>query len=1703
MTNENETNIPLLDLTPIYLQNTNNIINTFIFMNLDQGHDFHDGSARTKTSSGNSTWVDLDVKGKGFINQIKRSIFNNKYPDGNHLLTSSDGEIFGNSDFIKGSLNTTFVGGNGAYGLVVIDNENFQKYNNNISIEENIIDVIKKNINIKILNLADKIYFVGEGDTFGDQGRTFTIENNDDKEINILFLPFYQRVYNGSMHKLWTFNNIKHIYLIKIVEITLNKQPESMELLNPIFTCEKFTTINNINPQYVLNYNQFLNGVKKGDTNTFVNKFKKKLQDEGLFEQYKDYFIKNDKSMKFDLIHQLPDNIQKIIFNIFIVCLMTNDFNPNLIDNIVSDGTNSLSFDRETKKFVLKVSNINFLDFVSRGVKYHFENCGDKSFRHFLNLLYLNEKPYIHPNYVCNNIEVETAKDVILMKLQGDVLDEYNNLMKNKIPIDDTNENFISKQYGFITDTNIGSNQTESTAEYIINSLNNTINIEKGIELQSGGALENFPNETQNFIKKITGVGNNYFLISTYVTQILDKLQDNPNCSELQNELKDFIQQKYNKDISKDINKYKCETEILNTEKKELDSNSSFLIQPKTSIESALTTAETVSPTTEETSIITTIPSSTVQGFDNIPNVNEIFDLELPSELTEKFVPINAKSMKNSVDIFIDKYSNKLQLYYDFIKQNEGIVHSNNYFNNCWQSTDFYQKGGGSYPFKFTVASGSLDSSSLGGQSLPQYHPPEIDIYMPIFKLDGDKSILKGVIVRMVIVKEILNNPINSKSKVVVFCHFVYIDFERTQIIPPNDISEYPQKIKELLDFTIKNTVYVKNKSSCVNLDELPNIKLNDEENIDFKIINLYVEGQSETKSRNWYKYYTHTQGPTVKESIVIPVNYNTRSEIESGTNFDYVASGIVDVAEKLIDNSGKLREIFVDEKAQVQFIKLFLVRNKYTGDKSRSTDTLFLNQIKYLEGVQISNDENTLYNAQMLGLNTVWSTSSKSVFYMAPYMTSEGKFPITTGTYVEILKKGLKSNPNIKVYMPNKDESGSKVDDTSLIQSEIRDELMDTLDPTFISDYQNFIKNSKNPNNLTIGSGFIEQFVNGIFNYREKLNKQINDFFEQCSFLDEFITKCDNENRILMDDNCINIFNNDKNKESFPFKLNKLYEEIIDNIKSIKINLAGIYQSLFTFIIQINKSDVLKNDIDSLSNLILYLSKTYPWWLKQVLDYKEQLIKYNYCKTYKNILNKIKILIDKSSSDETKNYTSLYNKLNIKILVKNCDSIEAPDINNILLKEYIPKTQDDIGYDANQELVNLEDNQLKYKIISKNFLDKLKQIKVKPLDTRNLDQINDSDTLNILKNPITQETKDKFRLFLVKRKQRAIQKETASLGGASLLNGESMEIANINEENKDNSIELIETNKTPIISSLKSSEFSQQIIDFYKNSYKCNIGNKIKNYVEIIIFIHENYGKLLFEPIDIKEENSSLVIKIFLINIDFINKSFSPIIDYNIIVKKFSLVDDTYTTEEMNSLLNLYSSQLNLYSLINDIILSNYSSLELANLFHDSISDNTLNELEIPYFKYDLERKIMLENNINSDLSQSVIGNKRSFDSEIVEQEDNNKKKPFNNEFIESELLSNKKRPLELSSGISSEQLKKIQKSEIYDNTNFIPFNNNLSLNNRALGKSYAGSIKKNRKYKRFNKTIKKIKNKNKNPNPNFSKKKKYLKRRKYTRRH
>jgi hypothetical protein len=1663
------TETPLLNLTPVYLQNTDNIVNTLIFMNVDQGHDFHDGSARTKTSAGLSTWVDLDLKNKGFLNQIPSRVFYQKYPNDTtpdeKTYPLSNDDIFGNSDFIKGSLNTTFVGGSGAYAFVVVEDEDLKiPLPEGTTLEEAIIKEITKNITIKIQNNGDKFYIYAEGDTQGENGKTFNI-GTQESPINIMFLPFYQRVYNGSMHKLWTFNSIKHIYLIKLTKLILIKSKTELKISNEIpdkiFTCEKFTEINSIVPQYVMIFKQFIEG--------FIKNLRTRLEEksipvpEGLI---------TGKKIDYKMFDTLSPEIKEIILELFLNGLFTNNFDAVSVNNIVGQSSNLVEYNSETNKFYIQLEGEQkeFTEFIPRGTKYYFDTCGDKGFRYFLHLLYSNQKPFIHPNYNFGKPKLETARNSIFEKITNELLNKYNDLKKTNTEItessdSDIKKNFISKQYGYITDTNIGSYGNESTADFLIDSFNNTI-----FSSQDGGGdldkLELVRDIGPNLatIKK----ERNYTKAKGAIKKIIEVIQTLPNCSELSEELKDFVLNKFSQDISDMI---RCGGEEKISESVAAPGISSLI----PSSESPRTDVESISPVSEGEikAPVEEVPeSSGIVPFNNIDNVNAIFGLDLQPPLTE-FVKINSTLARENSQYDVDNYSNDLQMYYDYIPQEQTETEiTSNYFNTCWQSTDFYQQGGANYPFKFTIASGSLDSSSLGGQSIPQYHPPEVDIYMPIYNLNGPNSNLKGVIVRMVFVKEILNNPINSKSKVVVFCHFVYVDFDRTRISPPskdskgNDvISEYPDKFKALLEYVVKYTVCLKD-DSCVNINDLlgevTNNDLNKPENIDFKL-ELYGDDESvktQSVSRNWYKYFTHTQGPTVKESIVIPVNYNTRKEIEAGTAFDYVASGIVDVAEKLIDNSGKLQAIFRDN--QTLFLKLFLVRNKYTGDKSRSTDSLFLNQSKYLEGVQISNDENTLYNAQMFGLNTVWSTTAKSVFYMTPYMTKTEKVPITTGAYVDKLNTGLATNPNVKVYVSLKPETGSQQDDATVLKTEIRDEIMDALGSTFVENYISYLIEKKiKTNDLTFSTGFVSKFIDGIFEYRDKLNIEIDEFFRYCDFLDDFMNKCEGN----FDDVCIDLFNN--RKEKFPSILNKKYKTITETISTINSNLQTNYTSLINFIEKIEKTKsilTLKSNIDGLKRFVDYITKTYPWWLPKVLDYKKSKIDYNYCKTVFMILNKlekfhkdnIEFKNTKAINPNTDNPLVYYNTLASSIesgkLPVNCSitfdkdgmsasfNEEPPVEPNDYLKEYIPKSPDSEGYNANKELENLQDTELKYKIASSQFFKKL-------IDKRLTTPINSNNDPALAQQTFTDtdraNKRDELKIAAPKRKE-VIQRETVGGKDATtvprrvssyisdsptLLNKKSGTEINLLVNNKQDNSQQKDKNELPEDDEDNLSEKQQPKIDvkvednnlfketfslgvknFYRNSYKCNVGNRIKNYIELINNIQTKYGDLVDSPFNIEDDSSVLIIKIFMKNINFINNSFSPAINYTIIIQQFTAVNETYTVEKMNGLLNLYSSQLSMYSLIDSIMEGEYTPIELANLLYDSISDSTLTELDIGYLKYEIERKIMSENpitveeqpNLESDEEiQNEVGNVEGDTNSTEKKIGGNTKKRKNNKKI------------------------------------------------------------------------------------------------------
>ena len=154
---------------------------------------------------------------------------------------------------------------------------------------------------------------------------------------------------------------------------------------------------------------------------------------------------------------------------------MTNNFNSNKIENIVTSNSNELETTiGEDGKFTFKISSMDLLEIIPRGTKYYFENCQSEIFLNFLNMLYLNEKPFIHPNYLCNKQTVTDAKETILTNLASEI-GNYMRIKQNKTKVLDSDKKFISKQYGYITDTNIGSGAAKSTADSIIDAFNNTI----------------------------------------------------------------------------------------------------------------------------------------------------------------------------------------------------------------------------------------------------------------------------------------------------------------------------------------------------------------------------------------------------------------------------------------------------------------------------------------------------------------------------------------------------------------------------------------------------------------------------------------------------------------------------------------------------------------------------------------------------------------------------------------------------------------------------------------------------------------------------------------------------------------------------------------------------------------------------------------------------------------------------------------------------------------------------------------------------------------------------------------------------------------------------------------------------------------------------------------------------------------------------
>ena len=335
----------------------------------------------------------------------------------------------------------------------------------------------------------------------------------------------------------------------------------------------------------------------------------------------------------------------------------------------------------------------------------------------------------------------------------------------------------------------------------------------------------------------------------------------------------------------------------------------------------------------------------------------------------------------------------------------------------------------GTYPYKFQIVSGVLDSSLQGGENMPEYFAPEIDIFMTIFDNDGN---LKGAILRMTFLREILKNTVNIKNNANVLSHFTYIGFnEINGDYTLNDSNIYHTELQKLMDYVIENTFLLRPPTTNFCVFE---VKLKD------------------NNFRKWYYYLSDSEGPSVSKGIndfIVKIFNNSIGIVkDESTN---LSETIIRVAQKIYIDCPELNTIFQNRPILIlgmninrsyEFESIFLLRIKYIGDKSRCTDSLFLNKNKYAECLQITGDENAYFTALLNGASTIYSPPSRFALYFAPYFTygnvgedgvgDKGKFLLNFPSYKEDLLLG-ESPTEFKLASTKK----SKSESTTILKSD------------------------------------------------------------------------------------------------------------------------------------------------------------------------------------------------------------------------------------------------------------------------------------------------------------------------------------------------------------------------------------------------------------------------------------------------------------------------------------------------------------------------------------------------------------------------------------------------------------------------------------------------------------------------------------------
>jgi hypothetical protein len=191
--------INITNLTPIYLQKCENIMTTMLFMPLDQCHDFRGGR-----TTGSSSWVTEISKGtlmKDINVSLENGITDNLY----------------SNDFMNTLVKTSFSGKKNIVGIMVIGDDSMKTLLSDGSpfkISEDSIDIQK------IMDSFGQLITIASDITMNcdPKGNRLKVNVNENT-AQIIFLGFTSDGWDRGMHDVWSMNERKHIYSIKIDKI--------------------------------------------------------------------------------------------------------------------------------------------------------------------------------------------------------------------------------------------------------------------------------------------------------------------------------------------------------------------------------------------------------------------------------------------------------------------------------------------------------------------------------------------------------------------------------------------------------------------------------------------------------------------------------------------------------------------------------------------------------------------------------------------------------------------------------------------------------------------------------------------------------------------------------------------------------------------------------------------------------------------------------------------------------------------------------------------------------------------------------------------------------------------------------------------------------------------------------------------------------------------------------------------------------------------------------------------------------------------------------------------------------------------------------------------------------------------------------------------------------------------------------------------